>query len=304
MVVSGFFGTVLHLFLAGGLLRAFRSKSSDVSMTWSMHGLCVTSILSSCVVCIGAWTWRTTWIFSFLHRAKTMENCQIGYIASSIAYALSKMTLYTLLVNRLQVVFEESAYAINKRILISFRVYIWIASIVMESLYLVNIDVRDCMTKTWHIYFCTPKSTTKNRIMWILFPLSDIFTTFVLLLLFLQRMRQVIEPLLKDPASFEKGSHLYSACNRAVVLTFVSSFSTLTFVLIGTLLWYDLSFFLPIECSIHSICVFCLFKFGDSLYDRCCLPCSRLYYFINGGHLNHRIFAFNIDSAALHSPNV
>ncbi|ETO33710.1 hypothetical protein RFI_03394 [Reticulomyxa filosa] len=251
-----------------------------------MHGLLTASICSNLVVCLGAWVWRTDLIFPM---SKPKYMCRLGYDVYFTAYGMSKMLVYLLLAYRLEKVFEESAYAVSKVFLLCFRSYIVIAYLILQIVYLVSAKVTIYSSKTYHIRFCMTHVSTTNYVVLSLIPVFDVSTTMVM------------TPMLQDATSFQRGFDLYTASNRATILICVSSLSIWCFVLVGTFGWADLRFFISLDCTIHSICVFCIFKFGDDIFGFCCKCCSRFCFLIFAEGLQHDALAMGVEVTSFDS---
>eukprot|EP01084_Bolivina_argentea_P060641 110781_1 len=273
MIGLGFIGFLTLSFLL--LIVIYKTYQSIIIQRKQIAKLLVLLNLTLCffnAISCFEWAFLRTDLFFDVNITK----CTVIYISNYLFYMLAKYCLHILLLYRLYLTFHGTTLEININFLKIFYSIITIDFIIFVILWIqicfrkvsVGVIVPSEILKICTLYNNSSASemTTYERTWPLLFGIQDSLVGIGTLSIFIYKLNQLtkhikdhdckIEPLLRK---------LFILCITSILSTFIMFTFAIPF-------YPNLTFLLPLDALINSLCVFLLLEWANTVYIRlCCL---------------------------------
>eukprot|EP01084_Bolivina_argentea_P162528 282831_1 len=191
-----------------------------------------------------------------------IKPCEAFAIAGPSAYIIAKMLMYSVFIYRIYVVYSDSVFGYNTRLLIAFNVIVCIYSTIITFVNAFTMDISIYYNAN-HKRVCRAAGT---KLVGFLGIFCDTVVSCLCCYLF-------IKPLL----ILNKRKHHQRTCSiqqlivKYFILSFIAVFTTalsmIAFIIFG------ISAFLVADIVTNSICVLLMNKYYELYYQRiCCVP--------------------------------
>eukprot|EP01083_Nonionella_stella_P015049 42126_1 len=281
MMVSGLIGVIIHLtIITISTIRECKNKQNKQAQQPQHLQIALHFIVWICnfIACV-EWASVRTSLFMPL----SPQTCQISYISNYLFYMIGKYALHILLLYRLYFVFREThvrfkqplVYVVFAIITITFVLFttLWFYSAIHHVT--VGVAVPDGVIQICTMFNSNEQSNHPvNRLWPILFGGQDLLIGLFTLALFFYKVRSFrtvtthIEPHAQDG--------LYVVMRKLVVLGTISIASTFFFYTFAIPFYANLTFLLPVDACINSVCTFLLLGYAGPAYKALCCACERV----------------------------
>ena len=185
-----------------------------------------------------------------------------------ILILLSRGLLYIFYLRRLYITFNKSAYNLSdKQYMI---LYIWlILTTIIVNVYFITLDI---LSKEYNLI---GDLLLTSR--WLLAGIFDIFWALLLVIMFVKRLKAVINEVNKVDSNAQKPSiiRFNKTVTKLTILTTVASISTIITLLLSFIPGQSFVFLIFIDVTINSVCLIFTFAVYDNEYKRYCYLCRK-----------------------------
>eukprot|EP00484_Ammonia_sp_Unknown_P016523 CAMPEP_0197038134 /NCGR_PEP_ID=MMETSP1384-20130603/15139_1 /TAXON_ID=29189 /ORGANISM="Ammonia sp." /LENGTH=608 /DNA_ID=CAMNT_0042468529 /DNA_START=126 /DNA_END=1952 /DNA_ORIENTATION=- len=287
-------------------------KDYSLTASKSMRVPCLLSIISFLVMnVVGMIGWNNVFI------PISSITCKIIYPFCLLSYNFGKIAMYYLFTFRVELIFKHTNYELSAVSLTVYRVFCFVVPTVLWSIwvYLSWDDIKPHPTDTSdsQYQYCFPvhwKEDTlasQHKINFYLaehimasIAICDLIFSAIPLMLFIYKYCQVTSlyrtskiitnindngdlyqalsnPLQSNVPAFEL-KHI-AIIRKSTMLVLIAIVSTWLFLIGSSYIYRQIGFYLPFDGVINSLCIACLFQFGDDFYAvtfarlECCCLC-------------------------------
>eukprot|EP01083_Nonionella_stella_P031044 85048_1 len=299
--------TMLSVTLIAVILHwTVTSFKRDYSLTASrsMRIPCLISMISFLVMnVVGMIGWNNVFI------PITPMTCKLIYPFCLVCYNFGKISMYYLFTFRIELIFEHTAYQISRFWLTIYRIFCFVLPSLLWSIwiYLSWNDIRPHLTDSAQpqYQYCFPQAFKYSSVylaqhIACCIAITDLLFSGVPLFLFIFKYHQVT-------CLIKENNDLYTALTtqephniqqqtihnqhksivkhigiirKSTMLVIIAIISTWIYIIGQAYVLRQLGFYLPFDGCINSICIACLFQFGDDFYsvtfaklECCCYAC-------------------------------
>lgn len=190
--ISAFIGILIITYLFINFVLGVQSLR--VPLAKSMRYSSVIALLSGLFFCVIDAFVRTDIIFYNLDFSDPI-TCNITYGLAYFMYFIHKLSTYLLFTFRIEVVFQDSAYAVSRRFLQYFRL-ILVTFAVATIIMLFFVGTQEATTAILDIHLCTGETTQtaeRDTVLFIgIIALIDFILSIILLYIFCSKLREMV----------------------------------------------------------------------------------------------------------------
>eukprot|EP01083_Nonionella_stella_P247027 856960_1 len=279
MIFCGWVGVVIHLLIFAHSIYSNRQKKKT-KLSNIQRLLNFTIWICNLIACLEWGTLRTS-IFLDL----TVPRCKLNYISNYLFYMMGKYTLHILLFYRLYFIFRTTNVRFKERYVYLICAVITINFIIFTGLWFdaamdhVTVGV---LVPNRSIEVCTMFNNSKetvhaiDRVWPILLGGQDLIVGLFTLALFVYKMTQFHRD--KTASFYElhktRIEQTTTVMRKLLVLGAISIASTSIFYTFAIPFYGNLTFLLPLDATINSLCTVLLFNYSSHVYKVLCCPCD------------------------------
>ena len=274
-IVSAIIGIIIIAFC---LLHFIKSTHNDTKMKTSMKYPALISFVSSFMYCIIIAVFRTSIIFNELNFNGKSVNCHLGFGFTYFFYIVARFGTYILFTYRLEIVFQNTPFAISNWFSRTIRLIIIMLSIVYIPGLCIFSNKQEIITSKYDISLCTlytEFTPTYGNLSVFGFVVTDVIISGLLLFLYCHKLYKMSKILFNsddDNMRRRVMMKLQTEGIKSCILVINAIISTWIIVFVGNFIWYPLGWFIPLDITINSATIYLMFGFSAEYYRRLCTP--------------------------------
>eukprot|EP01084_Bolivina_argentea_P312681 541354_1 len=198
-----------------------------------------------------------------------VKGCRFSVYIGPTCWFIAKMFMYLLFIYKSYVVYSDSAFAYNNKILLILVTFIVLYTACIAIINLITMEIG-IMHDSNNITVCYANASPILVIITVLFDLSiNTLCCYVFV-----RPLMILNNREINGQKNRQSTRMYRMISKCSVLTFVAA--TTTFVLLGMMAATGINSIIAIDIAINCICIALFNKYYDFYYQKICFGVIKL----------------------------